>query len=259
MDNRELLQQHYIARLLAVLYPPLCELCSAEISPGKFLCDGCSILPTLSSAHGDKCCACCGEPGIAADDETCLNCKVYPLPFRSLRSLWSYGGNVERLIKKLKYNERRNIARFISAGLAHSFSSLYAWRAQVVVALPSSLDVLSGRGFSHTALIAERFAKFIKVPFDRFSLCASEKRSPQTSVEMDSRFANVRGKFGIRGDLLKGKRVLIVDDVITTGASLAAASAALLRSGVLSVDALTAARSVNFSRHRRRLYEMNSM
>lgn len=215
--------------------------------------------------HGEQPAWCdrCGEPlkENEEEDKRCEACVFYPLPFRRLRSLYRYSLKLEAVIKALKYRLRRPLATYLGRLLAGAilqtpvtpcFFSKEALFSEedwdLLVALPSSAGATCHRGFGHVTLIARELGKQTDLPVSVSALCSQGKRPAQASLPLLKRFQNTRNAFRAFEKEVSQKRVLLIDDVTTTGASLFFATTALLDAGAKSVDALTIARSWHFSR-----------
>jgi len=114
----------------------------------------------------------------------------------------------------------------------------------VIIPVPLHPSRLRQRGFNQSALLAQEMSRMLCVPVDLFSLRKIRATPPQVGLTMKERTKNVKGTFHvINGDHVKGKKVLLVDDVFTTGATISECARALRKAGATSVDVLTLART----------------
>jgi predicted amidophosphoribosyltransferase len=169
--------------------------------------------------------------------------------------LFWYTGRSAELIKAFKYRGKWMLGALVADMLCEAsrrredFSA--ALSADLVVCVPASDGAISRRGYHQTALIARRLARRIGLPFSLRALgCASGAQTPQASLRtVREREGNVMGAFRARS-LVAGKRILIVDDVVTTSATLVSAARELSRAGASSVSAVTVCRAPQFFRYR---------
>jgi ComF family protein len=248
-------------------YPPCCALCGAR-TDGKVecqaLCDRCNPesdlweVEALSGVNGrgETLCDRCGEP---LPDEVsggaCSACLLWPLPLGRVRSVWRYSDRIAPAITALKYGERFELAPLLALWLRGPAENAFcgdAW--DLLLPLPSSPDILRKRGFSHTGLIAKRLANTLGAGWCPDTLQSSRPRAAQASLSPQERIRNVARGFCLEKELPAGAAVLLVDDVITTGASVASAARTLIKGGAGRVDAVSVARSVHFKNTRREIY-----
>ena len=219
------------------LYPPRCAACGAALHPGqRWFCEPC--LASLEPLSGPRC-PVCGAPGTAA---LCPTCRRAPPPYHQLRSGYCYGGAVAATLRQYKYGGRLDLARPLGALLAPLLPPPEA----LLVAVPPSRRALRERGFDalHTVLRVARRRAVIARPTrllrrvdggpPQASLSAREReRLPAAAFRIDAR----------RGDVLEGRAVVLVDDVITTGATVRACSAVLRAGGARRVEVVSLARN----------------
>jgi ComF family protein len=176
----------------------------------------------------------------------CGDCRGRRRAFKLLRSAGVYEGSLQKLIKKFKYGGREDLARPLGRMLVD------LWREQprlgpvdAVVPVPLHWLRERGRGYNQALVLAEYFGRKTGLPVVR---ALARRRSPsQTELRREERLENVRDAFrAARPELARGKSLLLVDDVCTTGATLEACARALKAAGARRVAALTVARQVAF-------------
>lgn len=167
-----------------------------------------------------------------------------PPPFASARALVVYDQEVFPLLHKMKYGPNASLARFMGELLASSLrDELEALELDLVVPVPLHVARLKQRGFNQAAIIGKTVARTLGVVLELGLLERLKATRPQVGLSRTERQDNVKGAFSVREpSLLKGKTVLLVDDVYTTGATLKEASSQLLRRGAKGVHVLTFAR-----------------
>jgi len=186
-------------------------------------------------------CRLCG--GEINSGELCPGCSTRPLSLHGIRSATAFGGTVRAAIHGLKYNRRSDLARPLSALLVEAFHR-FELPVDVVVPVPLHTSRLRQRGYNQAALLAREFAGQLSLPLNEQAMIRQRQTASQTALNAMERRANVADAFLCLDQGLAGKRVLLVDDVCTTGATLEACAAALFHHGAATVWGLTVARTV---------------
>ncbi|MEO0086313.1 MAG: ComF family protein, partial [candidate division WOR-3 bacterium] len=228
----------FLVRALAdFLFPPICYGCDDETESG-LVCDSCRLL--LFTSELDVC-PVCGRPCRDAA-ATCGRCAV-PLPLARVRALGSYGQPFAGLVHALKYDRKTSLAPLLGQALA-----LLAWQdselkaCDAVCAVPLHPARRRERGYNQAELLAEVVAQETGMPFE--SWLVRRKNTPTQTARHDdeARRRNLKGAFALRsGAIVQGKRILLVDDVMTSGATLGAAAEPLLEAGAGGVCGLVIA------------------
>ncbi|WP_371323327.1 ComF family protein [Dechloromonas sp. ZY10] len=220
----------YLGNLLA----SHCLLCGAA-SGNDPVCPACAgELPRL--LPGDSC-PCCGEGG--SGGAVCGRCLRQPPPFRSTSAAWRYAFPADRLVQALKYQHRLALAGWLGRQLA---SSITVPDCDWIIPLPLHPERLAERGFNQSQLIAEALGKCLRRPVDRDSLVRIRPTPPQAALAYRRRQANVRGAFACQRDF-RQQRLLLVDDVMTTGATLREAARVLRLHGASEIRLAVVARA----------------
>jgi ComF family protein len=228
---------------LDLLYPPRCEACG-ELRREP-ICGDClaaieRVTPPL--------CEVCGEPfdPLAQAAPRCADCRGRRHSFSLARSAAYYTGPLTEAIKRFKYDCQmvlwRPLGRLMAEALGNGASAVDADTVDVVCPVPLHPSRLRERGFNQSELLGEviagEFGKPIKLLLER-----TRPTLPQVGLPAQSRAANVRDAFGPRfQEVIAGQRVLLVDDLFTTGATLAECARVLRRAGAADVRVLTLAR-----------------
>jgi ComF family protein len=231
---------------LDLLFPPLCVACHARVDEAHALCPSC--WRTVSFLDG-PCCVRCGLPFEidTGEDTICAACHAKPRAFDRARSLFAYDEASKPLILAFKYSDRLDHAPAFARWLERAGRPLLA-EADIVLPVPLHRLRLWRRRYNQAAVLGERLARFSGKPHDPMLL---RRKRPTPSQGMmasaKARRRNVLGAFEVpaerRADV-REKRLLLVDDVFTTGATLEACARALKRAGAARVDVLTLARVV---------------
>ena len=221
-------------RLLAGLLPGSCLLCAAD-SNDDLLCPACAAdLPRLPDAR----CPQCALP--TPHGEHCGGCLRSPPPFAATIAPFLYDFPVDRIIHALKYGQQLVVADWAAAQLAAACRS---HDVSLIMPLPLHPARLRQRGFNQSAEIARLLGNRLNFPVDRSSLVRCRNTAPQATLPLKARRGNVRGAFECRRDL-SGEHVLLIDDVLTSGATAGECARILRLHGARQVTVAVLARAV---------------
>lgn len=237
--QRPLSRSHCLPTNLSGLLASCCLLCG-ENSGSAPICPACAAdLPHFSAHHA---CPCCGE--VSTLGSTCGRCLRRPPAFSRTQALWRYAFPADRLIQALKYRHCLPLGTWFGEILA---TTIDAKDIDSIVPLPLHPQRLAERGFNQSVLIAEALGNCLNLPVDRDSLQRSRPTPPQAGQPYRRRQANVRDAFESCGKL-SGQRLLLVDDVMTTGATLREAARILRLLGATEVRLAVVARALRDDR-----------
>ncbi|WP_303785659.1 ComF family protein [Azovibrio restrictus] len=223
-------------RLLTALLPSSCLLCGAASGPLP-LCQGCAAdLPALPDPH----CPLCLDR--TTHGERCGACQMRPPHFDRVIALHAYAFPVDQLVHQLKYAARLSLARYWGAALGEKLAG-ETNPASHVMALPLHPGRLAERGYNQSLEIARQLARRLDIRLDGHSLVKTQATRPQAELPLKERQHNLRGVFACVTDL-QGAQVLLVDDVLTTGATLDEAARVLKLHGAAQVSACVVARTL---------------
>jgi len=169
-----------------------------------------------------------------------------PPPFSGARAYGYYSAELRLLVHRFKFSGRRDLVALFSPLMLAAFADWYS-RADfdLVVAVPLHPGRRRERGFNQAALLARTLARDLGLPISETALGRTRSTQAQSGLSDAQRRLNVRGAFAVRNrTAVQEKHLLLVDDVMTTGATVASASRALLEAGALRVSVLTLARVV---------------
>lgn len=224
--------------LLGLLFPQRCPVCNknAHASSALPLCAGCwdSIQQYTSPS-----CRTCGLPTVSEHTGLCQNCIADPPAFSRAISYGIYEGVLKEAIHLLKFNKHRRLAK----PLARLLADLDLPEANVIVPVPMHIRQLRQREFNQTALIAKHLSSITGIPLEIDALRKTKETSAQIDVDRKERLRNLRKAFAA-GESVQGKRLLLVDDVITTGATMQECAQTLKKAGAIEITVIALARSM---------------
>lgn len=229
---------------LQILYPPQCISCSAPVQSDFGLCADCwRETPFISGLACDR----CGVPLPGSDSgerALCDDCMTIARPWERGRAALMYRDNGRRLVLALKHGDRMDLARPASAWLLKAAAPILQ-PGMLAVPVPLHWMRLFRRRFNQAALLSRAIAKAAGLDHCPDALIRKRSTGSQEGKTRDARFANLVDAFAVPGSREKrveGREILLIDDVMTSGATFAAATEALLAAGARSVSVLCLAR-----------------
>jgi ComF family protein len=215
------------ARLLDLLYPRECSSCGAPAAEGAF-CAACDARLEWIAPPG------CARCGAARGGRGCEECAGKEFIFAGATALGRYEGLLRESVLLLKFRGARHLA----AEFGRRLAARIARRFDAVVPVPMSRWKMLSRGYNAADLVAERLARHAGAPLSR-ALRKVRRTRPQSELPLEARLSNPRGAYRARP--VRGM-VLLVDDVLTTGATANACAEALRAAGAAEVHLAVVAR-----------------
>jgi ComF family protein len=255
-------------RLLIALgdavFPPRCAACGQLLAAAGAAPAG-TMPAALAALAGRVCagcrsglaavdpplCTCCGVmfPGRSGEDRLCGRCQTSPPAFRMARASAVYARSMADVIRRFKYGGRTQLAAPLGELMAATF--VRYWRGEtidLVLPVPLHRRRLASRGFNQALLLARRLCRHPEVPPMSMAadLLLRRRETPsQTGLPLAERRDNVQDAFGVReARRVAGRSLLLVDDVLTTGATVGECARVLMGCGAARVDVLAAARAL---------------
>lgn len=225
-----------IDQLLNILYPKCCPLCHKILADASVLiCPECS--KKLSPVTGSRC-FCCGIP-VRDETEYCKRCGEKKRWFDQGKGIFFYDEQMKRSILRYKYEGRRQYGEFYAKAMyIFAKKDVEKWKPDVLVPIPLYPRKQRMRGFNQAEDLAEKLAVYLNLPVDPEMLKKIKDTKSQKKINKREREKNLKGAFQAL-KTAKGKKILIVDDVYTTGSTMDAAAKCLKEAGALNVYFLT--------------------
>lgn len=231
---------------LAILYPPQCASCGIPIADEHGLCGKCwAETPFIVGHVCDK----CGAPLLGESDgeaDQCDDCMVLARPWSRGRAAMIYTGNARRMVLQIKLSDRLDLVPPAAGWMARAGRDLLK-ADTLIVPIPAHWTRIFTRRYNQASELARALARQTGLDVAPTALIRPTRTDKQEGKNREGRFANMKGAIRPhpkRGDILKGRRVVLVDDVLTSGATFAAAAEACLAVGAAEVATLALARTV---------------
>ena len=216
-------------KLADVFFPPVCASCR---SVGELLCSQCRQKINWVI---EPVCSRCGRPQSEYIDQ-CSSCSQDPLPLQQVRTATFYDGPVAEVVKQFKYEGYFGLASPLAELMLAAWPR---WKQPVDLVIPIPLHAARQRerGYNQSELLARVLKSHLDWQVEPAGLKRVRRTRPQVGLNMAERRTNVSGAFIAEAALVQGKKILLIDDVHTTGATLVAAAEVLLDAGAKSVSA----------------------
>jgi len=241
-----------LSKFIDIIYPPRCPICrkflwdnrTGDKSNGVSFCEACfSDFKKIRSPL----CPICWRPFVSQveEDHPCEDCLRTKPFYEAAAAPYLFEGSLMTAIHKYKYGPKSFLADYLGPLLAH-FAERWGVTSDDFLAMPVPLHLkrLRQRGFNQSLLLARHVADRLQCELDFLSLRRVRYTLPQTGLGKDARRKNVRGAFHLKDpEIVKGKTVLLVDDVATTGNTLNECSRVLKKAGCNEVFGLVLARA----------------
>ena len=226
--------------MLDVIYPPRCLTCTEPTEQGASLCAACWADTTFITG---AICDVCGTPLLGETDGKikCDSCITHQPVWDTGRAAVIYAGGGRRAVLSLKHGDRLDMARPLAEWMARSGGELLV-HADVIVPVPLHWRRLFKRKFNQSAELAQHLSSISGIRCIPDLLVRDKFTSSQDGLTRDERHENQRGVFSVHKRRTVPKNILLIDDVMTTGATLSACAATLRVAGAERIDALVLAR-----------------
>jgi len=245
----QLSSNNFFTPLINILYPKVCHHCGDSFSDGlsNILCRSCfDSIPVFE----DPLCDHCGLPLPArafedAEQLRCRECGDKPYFLDQVRALGTYGGALRIIHHVFKFEGMESLKEEISDKLVEATPAFFLKQVEALVPVPLSPVRKRERGYNPSELLAIEVSRRTGIPV-QFSLDKIKSTVPQMSLTREERFKNPKGAYQVKRDEMVPAKVLLIDDVFTTGSTLEECARVLKKSGAQWVGALVFGRTARY-------------
>lgn len=236
----------FFTALFDIILPSSCICCGEQVGSGSGICQDCfNNINFISSPY----CMKCGHPfdNVSSDKELlCANCiKSISSPIRLGRSSFQYNDASKNMLLAFKFMDKTQNAKMLSHWMHVSGKDIFNEGIDIIIPVPLHYVRMLKRKYNQSALLAKELGRLSGVLVDCSSVVRVKNTLPQVSFSGSARVRNIKGAFKVKHPKrIKGKRILLIDDVYTTGSTINECAIELLKAGAKSVDYLTASRTV---------------
>jgi ComF family protein len=224
-------------KIIGFVFPTACASCGKL---GPMICSPCQ---SRFCAIESPICLRCGRPSTKVV-VTCLSCRGEEFNLIQSRACFKYSEPLESVIKQFKYGGLHALAKPLGLLMAQKWPD-WAQYPDMIVPIPLHVRRLRNRGFNQAQLLACQIGPVVGLEVNNHALRRERRTRPQVDLSPSERKKNVRRAFSAEPKAVKGKSILLIDDVFTTGATLNSAAGTLLQAGAHAVSAYCLARAVH--------------
>jgi ComF family protein len=222
--------------ILRLIYPSHCPLCEQlrpfrlTEQPMDICCDPCrERLPWIKGAK----CLKCGKQLTDERREYCIDCATQQHSFEQGAAAFTYTGRIRQSVYRMKFQNRRDYIPFYAASMAQALQScLNYWQPEAILPVPMHPSKKRRRGYNQSELLARELSRITHIPLNSDLLHCIRKNEDQKTLNRQERMRNLRGSFTVTTPHPPLRRVLLVDDVYTTGSTMDEISRVLKEHGV---------------------------
>ena len=224
-------------RILELMYPPKCPLCGEKLlGRDEEICADCG---KQVKRIGEHFCLKCGKALEETGREFCRDCEKYPHLFVQNRGLFPYNGRLKGSIYRYKYQNQRYYARYFAKELVAEYGGqIKSWGVEALVPVPLHRSRERKRGFKQAEALLRHMEGPLGIPLYSNYVLREKKTLPQKYLNQVGRQKNLKNAFKIAENGVKLNRVLVCDDIYTTGSTLDAVAQTLKSAGVKEVYGL---------------------
>lgn len=229
---------NFIALITELLYPRCCPVCGEIVMPkGELICPEC--FRKLSFVR-QPACKKCGKEITSDRQEYCYDCSRHKRSFEYGLSLLNYDETAKKSMVKIKYKNKREYLDFYAEAIWQRYSKqLMRIKPDVLIPVPVHPSRKRRRGFNQAEVLAELLGQRMNVPVADDALCRTRKTAPQKQLGPAERLKNLKEAFAPGRQLDGVKKVLLVDDIYTTGSTIEACTRILKQTGISQVFFVT--------------------
>lgn len=226
----------FVQRGINLIYPEVCPVCMEIFNTGSGdagICENCR--KKLKYIQTPRCLKCGKQIG-SEEKQYCYDCAKRQHVFAQGVGVWSYTEDISRSIYAFKYDNQRHFAKIYAKELYSRCGNIInKWNAEVLIPVPLHADRMRMRGYNQALLIAKEFGRLANLPTDDEILIRERKTKPQKELNDKERVKNLENAFKISKSIVEYKRVILVDDIYTTGTTMDACAKILKDKGAEEV------------------------
>lgn len=222
-----------VEALLDAVYPPTCPICDRVIAKPAKVCEDCR--KKLNYIQSPRCLK-CGKPVENDETEVCYDCSKRKHAFERGVALWGYTDETRNSIYRFKYQNCRVYSKVYVEEMIDSLGDIIkSWKCEAILPVPIHARKLRERGFNQAELLAKDLSEILGIKMDAGILARNRYTKPQKELDDNERIKNLENAFIIQENVVQYKRVLLVDDIYTTGATIDSCAKVLKEKGVEEV------------------------
>lgn len=227
--------KRFLEKMSDIFYPRRCPVCQKILKDQeRMICPQCE---TMLHPIGHPRCFKCGKP--VEKGEYCRDCQKRKHMFEQGRGIFVYDSSMRRSVTRYKYYGCREYGDFYAKAMyRYAKMELREWKPDLIVPVPVHRSKERMRGFNQAAYLAERISRYTGIPADMGLVQKNIKTKSQKKLNALQRRKNLEKAFCVTGDV-RGKDILVIDDVYTTGSTIDAMASCLKKKGAENVYFLT--------------------
>ncbi len=235
----------YLEYILNIIYPPICIMCRADCYISNILCKECWGKISFMTR---PCCKKCGtslnfsKNIMLCTNELCINEKHF---YKYSMSIIEYNDFAKQIIKKFKFQSIFKLRKLLKSWLTYILDTVDYNNIDYIFPIPLHKSKLKIRGYNQSAIIAKMVSEITKIKYDPTILIKVKNTANQSGLTKNLREKNLKNSFYVNTrnkKLINGKKILLVDDIITTGSTINECSKTLIQNGVTEVIVISIAR-----------------
>ena len=224
-------------KIIILLWPEVCPFCQKVCKDG--ICAECRKKLESLKIREPRCMQ-CGKQIRSKEQEYCYDCMHTHHYYEQGLSLWTHKPPVNQSVYQFKYHNQRRYANIYGEEIVKEFfEKIRHWDPDVIIPIPLHRSRRRKRGYNQAELLAEEIGRRMRIPVDSKSLMRIKKTSPQKQLGHQDRKKNLKSAFALKSMFRPAKKVLLIDDIYTTGNTMDAAAEVLKQKGVENVYFLT--------------------
>ena len=235
-----------LAKFISFLLPNRCLLCGKVIHSDSSICANCFEKITFIT---EPYCQHCGRPFISnieqSDNMLCVDCLMHKDNFRLCRAAIEYDEFSKKLLLDFKFADHVENKKLLAKWLYLAGKDIFTAGADIIIPIPLHYTRLLKRKYNQSAILAKELSVLTGIEVEYNILKKIRRTLPQAKCNKTERKRNVKDAFAVlSAEKIKGKRIILIDDIFTTGSTMKECAKILLKAGAMSVDALTVAKVV---------------